>query len=172
VIFAFGLAAVVAAVPGGMTVPIAAPNTLAPTNIVVKKQDDIRTAEVLALDKRTGVTQRFSVAAGATVTFGTLLIRLRTCETTPAWEPKQTAAFLQINDVPRGSVARRIYSGWMFAESPSLNPLQNARYDVWVKSCTMSFPETGPDTVVSGRKPADGASMAKKSADAVIAPAN
>jgi hypothetical protein len=29
----------------------------------------------------------------------------------------------------------RIFSGWMFASSPALNPLENAVYDVWVIDC-------------------------------------
>lgn len=171
--FWWGMAAALAPITAAVTVPILPEKTAQIAQIIVKKQDDIRTAELFALDKRTGAMARFSVPVGATFQFGTLVVRVRTCETTPAWELKQTAAFLQINDAPRGAATRRVYSGWMFAQSPSLNPLQHPRYDVWVKSCTMSFPETGPDTVVSGRKPpTDGASMAKKSAEVAIAPAN
>lgn len=125
-----------------------------------------RVVTFAALNKRTGATQVFEGKPGMVATFGGLTIRVRTCETTPEWEQKQTAAFLQIDEAQRGAPPRRIFSGWMFAESPSLNPLESPRYDVWVRSCAMTFPETGPDTVVAGRgEPgkARPASSAKKS---------
>jgi len=110
-----------------------------------------RVAQLMALDKRTGVSKAFVIKPGQQLAFGSLVIRMRACETTPEWEQKQTAAFLQIDELASATSRKRIYSGWMFAESPSLNPLQNPRYDVWVKSCTMTFPATGPDTVVASR---------------------
>jgi len=140
-----------------------------------------RVVTLAALNKRTGVTQAFTAHPGDTVRFATLSVRVRACETTPPWEARQTAAYLQIDDTPievRRAAARtrRVFSGWMFAESPSLNPLEHPLYDVWVRSCTMRFPETGPDTVVAGRA-AQGASKASqskaaKSPDADKAPAS
>ena len=29
----------------------------------------------------------------------------------------------------------QVFSGWMFASSPALNPLEHPVYDVWVLSC-------------------------------------
>lgn len=212
-IWAIALATVAATPPGtatvklappaplpGMTAPgMTAPGMTAPakptagsgdaTPPATRTQPTPYTERVVtfsALDKRTGLTREFVVKPGATVVFETLTIKVRTCETTPEWEQKQTAAFLQIFE-PAGKAAApaKIYSGWMFAESPSLNPLEHARYDVWVRSCAMSFPETGPDTVVASRAatddkgaakrakpPAPGASSAKKSPDAANAPSN
>lgn len=134
-----------------------------------------RVVRFAALNKRTGVTQQFEGKPGMVATFGGLTIRVRTCETTPEWEQKQTAAFLQIDEALRGAPPRRIFSGWMFAESPSLNPLESPRYDVWVNSCAMTFPETGPDTIVAGRGEAKGAakdSSAKKSPSPASADSN
>ena len=131
-----------------------------------------RVVSFAALNKRTGATQQFAVKPGATVTFAGLTIRVRTCETTPEWEQKQTAAFLQIDDMQgKPPKSKRIYSGWMFAESPSLNPLEHPLYDVWVKSCAMSFPATGPDTIVASRGDPK-ASRAKKSPLPANAPSN
>lgn len=107
-----------------------------------------------AINKRTGQTRTFIGKPGQQFDFGGLRVQVRTCEKTPPWEQKLTGAFLLIDERrARGSTAR-VYSGWMFAESPSLHPLEHPRYDVWVKSCTMSFPETGPDTVVAARETA------------------
>ena len=130
-----------------------------------------RVVRFAALNKRTGETREFSAHPGDTLRFATLTVRVRACETTPPWEARQTAAYLQIDDTPaQVRVAtihpvRRVFSGWMFAESPSLNPLEHPIYDVWVRSCAMRFPETGPDTVVEGRSAAS-QSKALKSADA------
>lgn len=119
-----------------------------------------RVVRLAALNKRNGQTQEFSAHPGDVLRFATLTVRVRACETTPPWEARQTAAYLQIDDMPaqvrtaKALPARRVFSGWMFAESPSLNPLEHPLYDVWVRSCTMRFPDTGPDTVVEGRSAA------------------
>lgn len=154
-------AAVIAAAP--------APAKAAPVTAITPMAE--RVVDLAALNKRNGTTRQFSAHPGDTLRFATLTIRVRACETTPPWEAKQTAAYLQVDDLPaqvRTAIAakpKRIFSGWMFAESPSLNPLQHPLYDVWVKSCTMRFPETGPDTLVVGRA-ATSQSKAAKSPDA------
>ena len=136
-----------------------------------------RVAVLGALNKRNGQLQQFEMKPGGSAVFGALTIRLRTCETTPPWEARQTAAFVQIDEAvvqPRTAqgnappAAKRIFSGWMFAESPSLNPLTDALYDVWVKSCTMRFPDSAPEPVADKPRP----SIAAKSPTAASAPAN
>lgn len=133
----------------------AAPRTEAPAAAITPMAE--RVVVLAALNKRNGTTQDFTAHPGDTLRFATLTIRVRACETTPPWEQKQTAAYLQVDDAPAqvrtatAAKVKRVFSGWMFAESPSLNPLQHPLYDVWVKSCTMRFPETGPDTLVVGR---------------------
>lgn len=124
-----------------------------------------RVITLSVLNKNNGQTRDFRVRPGATVSFGRLTIRARACEATPPWERPWSGAFLQIDDRPRRGGTQRIFSGWLFAESPSLNSVDHPVYDVWVKSCAMSFPEIGPDTVVAGRSSpaAAKASSAKKS---------
>ena len=53
---------------------------------------------------------------------------------------------MQVDIRERGSQQHaRVFSGWMFRESPSLNVVEHPVYDVWVKDCTMRFPgEEGP----------------------------
>ncbi len=151
-------AAVAAAVPPAPAAPSAAA-------IVTPMAE--RVVRLAALNKRNGQTQEFAAHPGDTLRFATLTVRVRACETTPPWEARQTAAYLQIDDAPvqvRTATThgpRRVFSGWMFAESPSLNPLEHPLYDVWVRSCTMRFPETGPDTVVEGRSAASQSKAAK-----------
>ncbi len=134
-----------------------------------------RTVTIGALNKRTGENRTFVGKPGQMFDFGSLHVIVRTCETTPPWEQKLTGAFLLIDERLLRGGAKRVFSGWMFAESPSLHPLEHPRYDIWVKSCTMRFPETGPDTVVVG-KPSSPVpatpSSAKKSAETSNAVAN
>jgi hypothetical protein len=115
--------------------------------------DTPREAVVGVLDKRLGRTEFFTLKPGDRFRFGTLEGILRTCEQTLPWErPKRSGAFVQVTETPR-AVSRRareaperklVFSGWLFAESPSLNPLRHPVYDVWLKSCTMRFPGTPP----------------------------
>src|SRR3546814_10321454 len=87
----------------------------------------------------------------------------RTCEKQPPWEEQLTGAFLQIDSL-EGERPQRVFSGWLFVESPSLNSFDNPRYDVWVRSCAMSFPESDPSP-----KSRDSKSSAEKSASSAIA---
>ncbi len=141
---------------------------LAPSAVVTPMNE--RIVRFAALNKRNGQTQEFAVRPGETIRFATLTVTVRACETTPAWEARQTAAYLRIDDSPiqvrttSARPTRRVFSGWMFAESPSLNPLEHPLYDVWVRSCTMRFPDTGPDTVVAGRSATSQSNAAKSPA--------
>lgn len=181
------LAALQAAVPADVTSPAAklaafpkSKPVAAPAPIARATPMAERVVAFAALNKRTGRSESFTAKPGEQVSFDTLTIRVRACETTPPWEQRLTGAFLQIDDTRRARTAR-VYSGWMFAESPSLHPLESALYDVWVRSCAMSFPSTGPDTVVARALPPAAAdpdapktrrSSAKKSPDAAAALAN
>lgn len=85
------------------------------------------------LDKVTGQTQDFTLAAGQAVEFGRLEVRLGECRY-PASDPTSDAfAEMTITDTRANA---RVFSGWMIASSPALSALDDARYDVWVISCT------------------------------------
>lgn len=152
------------------------PKALAPSTSLTPNAE--RVVTIGAIDKRTGATKTYAGNPGQMFKFGALTVTVRTCETTPPWEQKLTGAFLLIDEATGKAASHRIYSGWMFAESPSLHPLEHARYDIWVKSCTMRFPDTGPDTVSAGSVGGTGsedtpkASKAKKSAETPKAAAN
>jgi hypothetical protein len=156
----------------------AAPKPAAPASVAEPTPMAQRVVGFAALDKRTGRVQAFTGKPGSIARWGALTIRVRACETTPPWErPSLTGAFLQVDVAQKRGGVRRAFSGWLFAESPSLNSFDHPVYDVWVKSCTMSFPDRGPDTVVVGRsapapKPAASASSAPKSPESDSAEPN
>lgn len=143
-----------------------------------------RVAVLGLLNKRNGVAQDVTLRPGQAVRLRDTVVRLRACERTAPWEPEQlTGAFVQFDVREADNRWRRAFSGWLYKERPALNVVQHPVYDVWTKSCTTSFPDRGPETVVleSGAAPAGGSrSSAPKSparrpsasSEAPSAPAN
>ena len=102
-----------------------------------------RVATIGLLNKRNNVSQEFELSPGEQRRAGDVIVRLQACERTAPWEmPKETGAFVQVLVRQRGSEDQfaRIFSGWLFKNSPSLNVVEHPIYDVWVKDCAMSFP--------------------------------
>ena len=132
-----------------------------------------RVAVIGVLDKRTNSTAEFTLKPGQNFRFGQISGVLRSCETTQPFERKQTGAFVQVAETARpvgnapAAAPKLVFSGWLFAESPSLNPFSHPVYDVWVKSCTMRFPD-GPKPPSSSAGTSK--SGAKKPAAAKSAP--
>jgi hypothetical protein len=103
-----------------------------------------RVAVLGILNKRNGIVQNVTLHPGQSVRWKDVIVRLRACETTAPWEPeKLTGAFVQL-DVQRPDKSwGRVFSGWIYKESPSLNVVEHPVYDVWPKSCAMTYP-AGP----------------------------
>ena len=150
--------------------PVPARNPAAPPPPITSDTPMAERIAVLGvLNKRDGVARYVSLHPGQAARFGDLIVRLRACDTTADWEPEQlTGAFVQAFLRGRDGGWRRIFSGWLYKESPSLNVVPSPLYDIWPKSCTMRHPETGPDTVAASAVASSGAapkrSIAKKSA--------
>ncbi len=94
-----------------------------------------RQAVLQGLDKVTARVSTISAQIDRPARFGTLEITLRACHKRPPEEPPESAAFLEIRELRLGEKPRPLFSGWMFASSPALNPLQHPVYDVWVLDC-------------------------------------
>ncbi len=104
-----------------------------------------RTAVLQGLDKITARVTTFRAPLDKEVRFGTLRITVRACYKAPPIDPPEAAAFLQIDAVDPGRPTERMFSGWMFASSPSLSALEHPVYDVWVLDCEepLEKPEAG-----------------------------
>lgn len=103
------------------------------------------------LNKRNGITRNLEMKPGEALRVGNAIVRLRACEATAPWEEvPETGAFVQLDVLGHDKKWRRVFSGWLFRERPERNVVQHEIYDVWVKSCTMSWPDTGADTVKLG----------------------
>jgi hypothetical protein len=136
-----------------------------------------RIAVIGLLNKRNGVSREVTLKPGQATRLGDVVIRLDACERTAPWEQETlTGAFVQLTVRGVDGRWRRAFSGWLFKERPALNVVEHPVYDVWTKSCTMSWPETGPDTTVlpSPRKPSSAPNRPGGSGevDEPIAPSN
>ena len=94
------------------------------------------------LDKITGRPTDIIAPVGKPVQFATLTITARYCYSTPPSETPETSAFLQIDDHRPDQGAKHVFSGWMYASSPSLNGMEHPLYDVWVINCSNGAPNT------------------------------
>jgi hypothetical protein len=92
-------------------------------------------AEFTGVDKITGRIITFDVYVNETVQFGALQVTPRVCYSSPETEEPKTDTFVEVDEITLDRKIRRIFSGWMFAESPGLNAVEHAVYDVWLKAC-------------------------------------
>ena len=126
-----------------------------------------REAVIGLLNKRNGISRDIRLKPGQSVRVGDVIVRLRACEQTAPWEQEHyTGAFVQLDVKQYDAKWHRVFSGWLYKERPSLNVVLNPIYDVWPKSCAMTFPAGGPDTVAIGNDSGEARSSAKKSASA------
>jgi hypothetical protein len=122
-----------------------------------------RVAVIGLLNKRNGISRDVALKPGQAVRLGDVVIRLRACETSAPWEvQKLTGAFVQLDVRNPQDRFQRVFSGWLYKETPSLNVVEHPIYDVWPKSCAMTHPEEGASTVRLG-SPASNRSRAPNS---------
>ena len=87
------------------------------------------------LDKILGQTTTFEAKIGEEKKFGGLLVKADVCHTRPITEDPKTVAFVEVVEQGTDGNKKRIFSGWMFAESPGLNAVEHPLYDVWLVGC-------------------------------------
>lgn len=92
-------------------------------------------AEFAGLDKITGRITSFDVYINETVQFGALQVTPKVCYSRPDAEEPKTDSFVEVDEITLDRKIRRIFTGWMFAESPGISAVEHAVYDVWLKAC-------------------------------------
>ena len=110
-----------------------------------------RVATIGLLNKRNNISQDLVMKPGESRRIGDIIVRVSACERTAPWEmPQETGAFVQVLIEGKGEDAgnwRKIFSSWLFKNSPSLAVVEHPIYDVWVKDCAMRYPgEAAPAT--------------------------
>jgi len=110
------------------------------------------TAVFSGLDKITGRIITFDVAIDETVQFGALQVTPRACYTRPPTEIQDTTAFVEVDEITLAGDIKRIFTGWMFANSPGLHGVEHPIYDVWIKDCKTTPPLVAKSGDKSGDK--------------------
>ncbi len=103
---------------------------------------DYPEVELRALDKVTAKATTFKVKVGKPAKFGKIYMKVQTCRKPPAIDKVESAAFVQVWEKPHNEdKSKWVFSGWMFASSPSLSAMDHPIYDVWVIDCIGKKPE-------------------------------
>lgn len=118
--------------------------TLALLSGATQAQELVPRVTLGALDKITAQLTTIKAYQDKPVRFGTLKITMKSCRSNPPEETPESVAFLEIDDIGHNKKTKRVFSGWMFASSPAISPLEHPVYDVWVTDCKMVAPETTP----------------------------
>ncbi|KAA1177698.1 DUF2155 domain-containing protein [Rhizobium tropici] len=98
------------------------------------------------LDKITGRITTFDVYINETVQFGALQVTPRACYSRDETEQQKVDGFVEVDEITLDRRIRRIFTGWMFADSPGLNAVEHPIYDVWLKECKPKSDVPAPDT--------------------------
>jgi hypothetical protein len=87
------------------------------------------------LDKITGRITSFDVYMNETVQFGALQVTPKVCYSRDDTETQKIDGFVEVDEITLDRKIRRIFTGWMFADSPGLNAVEHPIYDVWLTGC-------------------------------------
>jgi hypothetical protein len=113
-----------------------------------------RVATLGLLDKRNNISQDLKMKPGESRRIGNVVVKLE-------------GAFVQVYvqerpDVNSPLAWHKVFSGWLFKNAPSVNVVEHPVYDVWVKSCAMSFPGEEAPAATSSAKPSGSPSPAPR----------
>lgn len=131
-----------------------------------------------ALDKVTARISKFEVELGKTAAFGTLKVTPRACYSRPATELPKTTTFVEVDEQQLDGKEKRIFTGWMFAESPGLYGVEHPTLDVWLTDCQKPLKATAqkaPEPAAGkaaapGAEPAQPGSGAQQTGEAATEP--
>ncbi len=111
-------------------------------------------AEFAGIDKITGRITTFDVYVNETVQFGALQVTPKVCYSRDETEAQKIDAFIEVDEITLDRKIRRIFSGWMFADSPALNAVEHPIYDVWLTGCKVQSEVPPPPGVEAVARPA------------------
>jgi hypothetical protein len=118
---------------------------------------DNQVAVFATLDKVTARISKLEVPLGQTVKFGSLKVTPRVCYSRPPTEPPKTTSFVEVEETQLDGQVKKLFSGWMFAESPGLNAVEHPVFDVWL---TDGQPTRAPAAAIKDGKSVAGAPAA------------
>ncbi len=118
----------------------------APVEVPIQRVEN-PVAEFAGIDKITGRIISFDIYVDETVQFGALQVTPRICYSSGEGQEPRTDSFVEVDEITLDRKIRRIFSGWMFAESPGLNAVEHAVYDVWLTACKQQSEIPAPEAV-------------------------
>ena len=119
--------------PALLLLALAAIGPLASSAAAERLENQI--AVFAALDKVTARISKLPVPLNETTQFGSLKVTPRACYSRPPDEQPKTTTFVEVEEVQLDGQQKRLFSGWMFAESPGLNAVEHPVFDVWLTGC-------------------------------------
>lgn len=125
-----------------------------------------KVAVFAALDKVTARISKVEAGLGETVKFGSLKITPRVCYSRPPTEQPKTSAFIEVDETLLSGQDKRLFSGWMFAESPGLNGVEHPVFDIWLTECRAPVNAPTPAAAASAKPGAPADPAAATAADA------
>ena len=87
------------------------------------------------IDKITGRITSFDVYINETVQYGALQVTPKVCYSRDESENQKVDGFVEVDEITLDRKIRRIFTGWMFADSPGLNAVEHPIYDIWLTGC-------------------------------------
>jgi hypothetical protein len=119
-----------------------------------------------ALDKVTGRISHLEIPINQTVEFGALKVTPRVCDSRPPTEPPHTSSFVEVDEVKLTGEVQRIFTGWMFAESPGLHAVEHPVFDVWLTNCKTPAAATPSESSENAAPPEAAPAPAREAAPA------
>ncbi len=111
-----------------------------------------------ALDKVTARISPLEIRIGESVQFGALTVTPRVCYSRPPTEPPLTSTFVEVDEIKLSGEKQRIFTGWMFAQSPGLHAVEHPVFDVWLTSCKTDEPEQSAGSLENSPEPSSASS--------------
>ena len=90
------------------------------------------TADLVLLDKIKGVPTNVAVKAGDSTVYGSLTIRVKSCNVRPPDQAADATAYVTVTDT-RGQVD--VFHGWILADTPAVSQLEHPLYDLRLLGC-------------------------------------
>ncbi len=122
---------------GALLLPFAASSAIA-------EKIENRVAVFSGIDKITGRIITFDVYIDETVQFGALQVTPKVCYSRPPSDAQKTTSFIEVDEITLERKIKRLFTGWMFADSPGLNAVEHPIYDVWLVDCKMDSSVSQP----------------------------
>jgi hypothetical protein len=112
-----------------------------------------QTAVFAALDKVTARISRLEIKLGETVRFGALKVTPKLCYSRPPDQPPKTSTFVEVLEGQLDGSEKKLFTGWMFAESPGLGAVEHPVYDVWLTECMLPKAPPGRPAATAAATP-------------------